>query len=159
MHTHMILLRSAQAAFTIIILGFAGYVSHWWATFYHALAPSQVGFQLFGGAFTLLALGWHLYARNAPGKPLRWAAVGLDGFCALVWFAGFASLAAFLGTRVCFGNVCNVARAAAAVSALQWLLFVASASSAALFAVRAARAPRAMEKELTIGAPLPHRLV
>jgi hypothetical protein len=108
-------------------------VSHWWATFYHELAPSQVGFQLFAGAWTLLALGWHVYLRNAPGKLIRWAAVGLDTFCAVVWFAGFVALTAFLGSRVCFGNVCNVARAAAAVSAMQWYVFlVASLPNARL---------------------------
>ncbi len=41
---------------------------------------------------------------------------------------------------------------------VQRLLFVASTSSAALFAMRAHRAPKAMDKEFTIGAPLPHRM-
>ena len=140
MHTHMILLRTAQVAFTILVLGFAGYgrslrqppsiianssttVSHWWNSFYHELAPGAVGFQLFSGTWTLLALGWHVYVRNAPGRTIRWATVALDAVCAIIWFAGFVALAAFLGSRVCFGNVCNVARGAAAVSAMQWYVF------------------------------------
>jgi len=155
MQTHMVLLRSGQTACSLVVLGFNAYVAHWWHSYWHEISPAEVNFNIFASLCTMLTLAWQVYSRNAPGKVSRYVSLGLDVLNVIFWFGGFVSLAAFLGARVCFGNVCNVARAAIVMAALEWLLFAVTTTYLALFVVKSSRAPVNPDKVVqTISPPL-----
>jgi hypothetical protein len=85
------------------------------------MSPSQINFLIFNSIWTILTL---VYVTVVPMKFPRatplYALLGADCLAMIFWFAGFIALAVFLTSRVCFGNVCNVARTAVAFSAAEW---------------------------------------
>jgi len=69
----------------------------------------------------LLALLYLILAPwRFPAAAHKFGILAAEALTMLFWFAGFVALAAFLGNRVCFGNVCNTAKAAAAFAAFEW---------------------------------------
>ena len=88
------------------------------------MSPAEINFLLFSAVWTLLAL---IYVVGTTVQTLRinrfanrYAVLALDALTMTFWFGGFVALAVFLGARVCFGNVCNVAKAGVAFAALEW---------------------------------------
>lgn len=78
---------------------------------------------IFASVWSLLSLIYLLvvpmkFPRAAP----QYALLAVDGVAMTFWFAGFVALAVFLSSRICFGNVCNVAKAAIAFSAIDWFV-------------------------------------
>jgi hypothetical protein len=55
-----------------------------------------------------------------PVAAHKFGILAAEALTMIFWFAGFIALGAFLGNRVCFGTVCNVARTAVAFSAVEW---------------------------------------
>lgn len=139
----MLPLRGAQATFTIVVLGLTAYgtsqyqrqqrealqsysystVSNWWANYWRDMSPVEINFLLFSSVFSLITT---IYLTLAALNKLpaiaanRFALLAADAVTMMFWFGGFIALAVFLSSRVCFGNVCNVAKASVAFGALNW---------------------------------------
>ncbi|KAJ9618514.1 hypothetical protein H2203_009111 [Taxawa tesnikishii (nom. ined.)] len=136
-------LRIAQAVLAVITLGLTAYVIHWWSHYYYAFSPSQINFLLFSSLWSLLALGYLMFAprlaTSGSSNPIwahKFVVLGVESLTMLFWFAGFIALAVFLSDRVCYGHVCNAAKAAAVFAAFEWVLFTATTVMAALHVVR-----------------------
>ena len=85
------------------------------------MAPSEINFLIFASVWTVLTLIYVTVApRVFPTAAPQYALIAVDGVAMTFWFAGFVALAVFLSSRICFGNVCNVARASAAFAAFDW---------------------------------------
>jgi len=145
----MLPLRGAQAVLTIVVLGLTSYVSNWWANYWRDMSPTEVNFLLFSSVFSLITTTYLSLAALNKLPALasnRYALLGADVMTMIFWFGGFVALAVFLSTRVCFGNVCNVAKASVAFGALNWVLFAISTGWAGLYTFRAQRpSPKSME--------------
>jgi hypothetical protein len=143
----MLPLRGAQAVFTIVVLGLTAYgispptyqqphqdappidnliVTNWWANYWRDMSPVEINFLLFSSVFSLLTTIYlTLAALNKLPSLLanRYALLAADAVTMMFWFGGFVALAVFLSSRVCFGNVCNVAKASVAFGAMNWYVF------------------------------------
>jgi len=152
----MLPLRGAQCVFTVVVLGLTAYVSNWWANYWRDMSPTEINFLLFASVFSLITTTYlSLAAMNKLPVMLsnRFALLAADCLTMTFWFSGFIALAVFLSTRVCFGNVCNVAKASVAFGAFNWLLFAASTAWAGLYAFRARRPmPKSVEPPMSQGA-------
>ncbi|KAK4990269.1 hypothetical protein LTR66_001706 [Elasticomyces elasticus] len=126
-------LRIAQALFAIIVFALTAFgtlaagtaqraLAHWWHEFYHATAPSQVGFLLFTSIWTILALLFLILAPwKFPAAAHKFAILGVEAITTLFWFAGFIAQAVFLShSTACYGHVCSSAKAAAVFGAFEW---------------------------------------
>jgi hypothetical protein len=99
-------------------------VSNWWGNYWRDMSPAEINFLVFCSVWTLITLIYVVVApMKFPRAAHKFALLGADGLAMTFWFAGFVALAVFLSSRVCFGNVCNVAKAAVAFSALEWYAF------------------------------------
>ncbi|KAF2417670.1 hypothetical protein EJ08DRAFT_666392 [Tothia fuscella] len=145
----MLPLRGAQSIFTIVVLGLTAYVSNWWANYWRDMSPTEINFLLFCSVFSLITttyLGLAAMNKLPAIANNRYALLAADATTMTFWFAGFIALAVFLSSRVCFGNVCNIAKASVAFGAFNWLLFAASTAWAGLYTFRARRpAPKTVE--------------
>lgn len=100
-----------------------GSVSNWWANYWRDMSPIEVNFLLFSSVFSLITT---IYLSLAAFNKLpavannRFALLAADAMTMTFWFASFIALAVFLSSRVCFGNVCNVAKASVAFGAFNW---------------------------------------
>ena len=98
-------------------------VSNWWANYWRDMSPVEINFLLFSSVFSLVTT---IYLTLAALNKLpaiaanRFALLAADAVTMMFWFGGFIALAVFLSSRVCFGNVCNVAKASVAFGALNW---------------------------------------
>jgi len=147
-------LRIAQASVGVVVLGFASYVSSWWANYWREMSPVEFNFLIFSAVWTLLALAYVVIAPlYFPRIAHKFATLGADALTMTFWFGGFVALAVFLSSRVCFGNVCSVAKAAVGFAALEWLLFAVSTGYTAMFAFRVPRRAQTV-KELEIEGPM-----
>lgn len=87
------------------------------------MSPIEINFLLFCSVFSLAT---SIYLSLAALNKLpaaanhRFALLAADAMTMTFWFAGFIALAVFLSSRVCFGNVCNVAKASVAFGAFNW---------------------------------------
>jgi hypothetical protein len=87
------------------------------------MSPTEINFLLFSSVFSLVTT---IYLSLAALNKLpaiannRFALLAADAMTMTFWFAGFIALAIFLSSRVCFGNVCNVAKASVAFGAFNW---------------------------------------
>lgn len=102
-------------------------VSNWWSNYWRDMAPTEIIFLLFSSVFSFLTTTYLTLAamNKLPGIATnRFALLAADAITMLFWFAGFVALAVFLSSRVCFGNVCNVAKASVAFGALNWYEFL-----------------------------------
>ncbi|KAE9970946.1 hypothetical protein BLS_004106 [Venturia inaequalis] len=152
----MIPLRAAQATLTVVVLGLTAYVSNWWANYWRDMSPIEINFLLFCSVFSLAT---SIYLSLAALNKLpaaanhRFALLAADAMTMTFWFAGFIALAVFLSSRVCFGNVCNVAKASVAFGAFNWLLFAISTAWAGMYTFRRrGAAPKGMEPSMSQGA-------
>jgi hypothetical protein len=69
----------------------------------------------------MLALAYLIVApARFPQAAHKFGILAAESVTMIFWFAGFIALAAFLGNRVCFGNVCNAAKAGVAFAAFEW---------------------------------------
>jgi len=132
-------LRAAQAVFTVIVLGLTAYVANWWNGYWHDMSPSEINYLLFCSVWTILSLTYLTvvpwkFSNSAVGH--KFGILAAEALTMLFWFAGFVALAVFLGNRVCFGQVCNVAKAAVVFASLEWLIFAITTGMAALHVVR-----------------------
>jgi hypothetical protein len=87
------------------------------------MSPTEINFLLFCSVFSLITttyLGLAAMNKLPAMANNRYALLAADALTMTFWFAGFIALAIFLSTRVCFGNVCNVAKAAVAFGAFNW---------------------------------------
>jgi Membrane-associating domain len=90
------------------------------------MSPVEINFLLFSSVFSLVTT---IYLSLAALNKLpaiannRFALLAADAMTMTFWFAGFIALAVFLSSRVCFGNVCNVAKASVAFGAFNWYFF------------------------------------
>jgi hypothetical protein len=85
------------------------------------MSPVEFNFLIFSSVWTLLALTYlTVVSARFPRLAHRFATLGADALTMTFWFGGFVALAVFLSSRVCFGNVCNVAKAAVGFAALEW---------------------------------------
>ncbi|KIV98933.1 uncharacterized protein PV09_09319 [Verruconis gallopava] len=149
----MLPLRGAQAVFTMVELGLTSYVSNWWANYWRDEVPAEIILLLFASVFSLITT---MYLSLAALNKLpaiaanRYALLAADGLTMTFWFAGFVALAVFLSSRVCFGNVCNIAKAAVAFGAFSWLLFAATTAWAGIYTYRARNpvTPKEVESEM-----------
>ncbi|QDS77002.1 hypothetical protein FKW77_006081 [Venturia effusa] len=152
----MLPLRGAQAVFTVVVLGLTAYVSNWWANYWRDMSPTEINFLLFTSVFSLITT---IYLSLAALNKLpaiahnRYALLAADAMTMTFWFAGFIALAVFLSSRVCFGNVCNIAKASVAFGAFNWLLFAISTAWAGIYTFRRrSPAPKQMEPPMSQGA-------
>jgi hypothetical protein len=98
-------------------------VSNWWANYWRDMSPTEINFLLFCSVFSLVTttyLGLAAMNKLPAIANNRYALLAADAMTMTFWFAGFIALAVFLSSRVCFGNVCNVAKAAVAFGAFNW---------------------------------------
>jgi hypothetical protein len=135
-------------------------VSNWWANYWRDMSPTEVNFLLFSSVFSLITTVYLTLAalNKLPAIAAnRFALLAADAITMMFWFGGFIALAVFLSSRVCFGNVCNVAKASVAFGAFNWyalvlkvlekqrltsmnrLLFAATTAWAGLYTFRARR--------------------
>jgi hypothetical protein len=85
------------------------------------MSPSEINFLIFTSVWSFLTLAYLIIAPlKFPSAAPHYALLAVDGIAMTFWFAGFVALAVFLSSRICFGNVCNVAKAAVAFSAAEW---------------------------------------
>jgi len=85
------------------------------------MSPSEINFLIFNSIWTILTLVYvTIVPMKFPRAAPRYALLGADCLAMIFWFSGFIALAVFLTSRVCFGNVCNVAKTAVAFSAAEW---------------------------------------
>jgi len=85
------------------------------------MSPSEINFLIFNSIWTILTLVYvTVVPMKFPRAAPRYALLGADCLVMIFWFSGFIALAVFLTSRVCFGNVCNVAKTAVAFSAAEW---------------------------------------
>ncbi|KAF2397147.1 hypothetical protein EJ06DRAFT_559269 [Trichodelitschia bisporula] len=141
-------LRAAQAGSACIVLGLTAYVANWWSNYWHDMSPLEINFLIFTSGVSLLST-LYLAAAQAQRLPARIAhpiaRLIVDTLTMGLWLGGSVRLLIFLKSRVCFGNVCNVAKAAIAFSALSWWLFVVSTAVSVWMFFRArARGERGM---------------
>lgn len=88
------------------------------------MSPSEINFVIFASVWSVLTLIYLVVApMTFPRAAPQYALLAVDGIAMTFWFAGFIALAVFLSSRICFGNVCNVARASVAFSAAEWFVF------------------------------------
>lgn len=88
------------------------------------MSPSEINFLIFASVFSMLSLIYLLVApMKFPRAAPQYALLAVEGIAMTFWFAGFVALAVFLSSRICFGNVCNVAKAAVVFSAVDWFAF------------------------------------
>lgn len=139
----MLPLRGAQAVFTVVVLGLTSYgksplqkyqgrepqsqlttvVTNWWANYWRDMSPVEINFLLFSSVFSLITTVYLTLAalNKLPAIAAnRFALLAADAITMMFWFGGFIALAVFLSSRVCFGNVCNVAKASVAFGAFNW---------------------------------------
>jgi hypothetical protein len=140
----ILVLRSAQAVFSLTIFGLALYVVHWWDKYWHDMPPSQISFLVCCSVWSLVCLVYFVGTANRPSLRKtcfknEYIVLALDSLNIMVWFTGSINLAVLLGRRVCFGIICHVAKAAIAFSALQWLLFSLTTSYRILIIFHATR--------------------
>jgi len=152
----MLPLRGAQCVFTIVVLGLTAYVSNWWANYWRDMSPTEINFLLFSSVFSLITTTYlSLAALNKlpAAASNRFILLGADATTMTFWFAGFIALAVFLSSRVCFGNVCNVAKASVAFGAFNWLLFAISTGWAGVYTFRRRLpAPKQFDQPMSQGA-------
>lgn len=96
-------------------------VTSWWGGYWRDMSPAEINFLVFASAFTFLALAYLVVAPSrAPQFAPKIAVLGVEGIAMTFWFGGFVALAVFLSSRICFGNVCNVAKASVVFAAFNW---------------------------------------
>jgi len=137
--TFVLSLRAVQAILTLLVLGLTGFVANWWGGYWNASAPSEIAFLLFCSVFTLITLTYLIVVpmRFSETKANHTGVItGVEGLTMVFWFAGFITLAVWLGNRVCFGNVCNAAKAAAAFGAFAWAAFAVTFGLAVMNIIR-----------------------
>jgi Membrane-associating domain len=89
--------------------------------YWRDMAPSEVNFLIFSSVWSIISIVYLVVApMKFPKLAHKLMLLGCDGLAMTFWFAGFVALAVFLSSRICFGNVCNVAKASVGFAALQW---------------------------------------
>jgi len=121
-------LRIAQFVFSIVVLGLSAYVAHWYDVDTLTTSPSQINFLVFVPVFSFLSM---IYLEVVPRFMQKashpYAHLAFEVLNALFYFAGFISLAVFIGKLLfCRGSVCAAARADAVFAAFNWLLWTGS---------------------------------
>lgn len=97
-------------------------MAHWWSGYWNSSSPSEINFLIFCAVWTLLALGYLIFADLRPEHKIARAVavLAVDALTMIFWFAGFIAVAVFIHDRGCFGGVCSAAKAAAVFGAFEW---------------------------------------
>jgi hypothetical protein len=103
-------------------------VSSWWSRHWRESAPTEVNFLIFAPTWSIVALAALTviplkFSHMLSSKMAQIGVLVLEGLTMVYWFGGFIALAVFLGDRICFGKVCDVARASAAISGISWAVW------------------------------------
>ncbi|KAF2277369.1 uncharacterized protein EI97DRAFT_432249 [Westerdykella ornata] len=140
-------LRAVQAVLSIIVLGLTAYViDSWWYG-----SPDSVDFMLFCSIWTLLAVGYLIFApTRAPHLAHKYAITAVEAVTMIFWFAAWVAVAALWGDIRCgsAGGPCGAGTAAIVFSALIWLTFVATTVFAGLHIRNTARSDTAPPPEM-----------
>jgi len=98
-------------------------VAHWWSGYWHDFSPAEINFLLFSSVWSLLSIAYltlvPLFLSHSVVNH-KFGVLGAEVLTMIFWFAGFIALAVFLGNRVCFGHVCNIAKASVVFAGLEW---------------------------------------
>lgn len=101
---------------------------NWYKTITSQEPPSSISFILFAAVFSILSiLGLEVCPKVAPGLSHPYASLAVEALNTVFYFAGFITVAVFLGSLTfCVGTVCTASRVDSAIAAAAFCAWIAS---------------------------------
>ncbi|KAF4974737.1 hypothetical protein FZEAL_8407 [Fusarium zealandicum] len=126
-------LRALQLALSLASIGLSAYVVDFFVSSSRTSSPTPFTYLIVASIFSIFSLVYlELVPRFAPRFSHQYVAIGVESINTALYFAGFITIAVFIGSLVfCEGTVCSAGRADAVIAAGQFTSWIATTILAA----------------------------